>query len=809
MAYISTNQPIKDISIMSVQGSLSRMWHNACFLMMLSGEVQVRMDDHATYLNDHGILLVEPDQPFEVTGHGSNLLMIIRMDYDFFVQGRAGRFGALVCNSAEDTQRDYTLLRQMLSHLALNYYENSECRDLRQLELCYSLLYYLNTTHYAAGGTSLSGRTDGENRGRQVISYIESNYMQDIRLDDLSAATYLSPSYLSRLFKRLTGTNFKSYLEQVRLRHAVEDMRATDQTITAIAYNNGFPNVTALSAAIRKKYDMSPNEFRRSLETTETEASEPPSYHAVEYQTVRENLEILAGSEPVKSLGMYRFPDQMEYMVEDVSRFSPIRPIWKQMINVGTLESLFHLNARSHLAMLQDEIGFRYARIESVLTDASVPMMADGQYNFSRFDRAIELLLSLKLVPFLDLSFKGDFNTLISRSGGLYRGDRPRQQMSDSEFLDKASALIRHCINTFGAGVVETWGVEICAGHDVDLEYLETPEGYASRFRDTWRMIKTWLPNMLVGGPESHIAKGFDFIERVADLLQKWGIKPDFLSLCAVPYEPAGGEAEKGRYIISSDPDYIRNRVSDLRELLDRRGGTDIPIWITVFSQDIRTRNHVNDSAHQATFIVKNTLDLIGLVDVVGYWQLSDMDSEYIDTTRILFGGTGIISKDGLKKPGFSALKRLSSINTLMVKKEGNMLLTTNAINTYNLVLYNYAHFTDLYCLSNGEGVTWNNAYTVFDDAATKDLAITLRGLEQGRYKVITTTLNRENGCLFDEWLRYGIMDGLQPHDIHYLQDIVHPQRAVRYHDCTDGTLRLTAQMLPHEVKFLIILREM
>ena len=70
-------------------------------------------------------------------------------------------------------------------------------------------------------------------------------------------------------------------------------------------------------------------------------------------------------------------------------------------------------------------------------------------------------------------------------------------------------------------------------------------------------------------------------------------------------------------------------------------------------------------------------------------------------------------------------------------------------------------------------------------------------------------TLNRENGSLFDEWLRYGIIDGLQPHDIHYLQDIVHPQRMVRYHDCQDGTLKLTMQMLPHEVKFLLILREL
>ena len=809
MAYVSTSPPIKDISIMSVQGNVNRMWHNACFLMMLNGEVQVRIADHVTYLNDNGILLVEPDIPFDVTGHGSNLLMIIRVDYDFFVQGKAGRFGTLVCNSAEDDRRDYSLLRQMLSHLALTYYENSECKELRQLELCYALLYYLNTTHYEAGGTAISGGADGESRGRQVISYIESNYMQDIRLDDLSEATYLSPSYLSRLFKKLTGTNFKSYLEEVRLRHAVEEMRRTDQTITAIAYNNGFPNVSALSSAIRKKYDMSPNEFRHSLETLEPESVEPPPFQEVEYQTVRRNLENLAGPEPVKALGMYRFPDQMEYVVEDVSKFRPIQPIWKQMINLGTLAGLSNVNTKSHLILLQDEIGFKYARIEGVLTEESMPMLPNGQYNFSQFDRAIELLLSLKMTPFLDLSFKGDY-VLLNRSEVLYRGDRPRVPATDREFQEKVLALIRHCINTFGVGEVERWGVEICALHDETLNFIETPAEYARRFSAVYRMIKSWLPNMLVGGPEHNIAIDYSFLHDVLVLLRKNGLTPDFLSLCAVPYEPTQGIDGGIPFVLSARADYIKDRVRDVKEILRTQfPEMELPIWITAFSQDIRTRNHVNDSAFQATFIVKNTLDLIDMVDVIGYWQLSDVDSEYIDTTRILFGGTGIISKDGLKKPGFSALKRLSIINTLMIRKEGNMLLTTNAINTYNIILYNYAHFNDLYCLTTGESITCDNAYTVFSDSATKDISITLNGLPNGRYKVITSTLNREYGSLFDEWLRYGIIDGLQPHDIHYLHDIVHPQRAVRYHDCGDGMLQLAMQMLPHEVKFLLILREM
>lgn len=809
MPYQPNNPPIVDISTLSIQGICRRIWHNVCFLFMLNGEIQVEVDGHASYLNNNGIMLVEADTPFTMTGHGSNLVMIIRMDYDFFAQGKAGRgLGVLVCNSAEDGERDYSMLRQMLSHLALNYFEPGDSRDLRLLELCYSLLYYLNTTHYVSAGPEVGGELTGEKRGHQIISYIESNYMHELQLEDLSQLSYLSTSYLSRLFKKMTGMNFKAYLQEVRLRHAVEDMRRTDQTITAIAYNNGFPNVSALNSAIRKQYGMVPNEFRKTLARETAESAKPEPYHVVEYDNVRTNLQILAGAKPPKAMGIYRYPDQVEYRVDDVTKFQPIQAIWKTMINVGTIQGMVGVGIEAQLHLLQNEIGFQYARLEGVLTDESIPMMSDGRYNFTYFDRTIVLLQSLQMTPFLDLTLKGDYIWL-SLTRIVYRGRKPQSQSSNQTFINKVSALLRHCINTFGANAVGRWRVEIGALHDERLSFLERPEDYAGRFRTVYRMIKEWLPDMLVGGPNHNIATETDFMKKAMALLQKDGVMFDFLSLCAIPHTRTLLEDGSTHFVVSPNPNHIRDSVEEVRNILEDMGLAGLPIWVTAFAPEVRTRNYISDSCYQATFFAKNTLDLIGLVDVIGYWQLSDIDNEYIDTPRILFGGTGILSKDGLKKPGFTTLKRLSSINTLMVEKTGSMLLTTNAINTYNIVLYNYAHFNNVYCLSSGEGVNYDNAYTVFGDAATRNISVHLNGLQRGRYKVVTTTLNRESGSLFDEWLRYGIIDELQPHDIRYLKDIVHPHRAVRYQNCEDGSLELTMQMLPHEVKFLILIREL
>ncbi|MBR1496053.1 MAG: hypothetical protein IJ617_00310 [Oscillospiraceae bacterium] len=537
-------------------------------------------------------------------------------------------------------------------------------------------------------------------------------------------------------------------------------------------------------------------------------AEEPPPYRELDYDSIRENIENMASPEPPRALGMFRYPDQLEYQIDDVSRFSPVSPIWKTMINAGSINGLLNVNVCEQLTLLQEELGFRYARMESVLTDESIPALPGGQYNFSHFDRAIEQLLSLKLTPFLDLSFKGD-PTLLSRSGGLYRGDRPRARSTEREFLEKTAALLRHCINTFGAGEVETWGVELCALHDERLFPLEKPAEYGRRFVAAFRMIKQWLPHMLVGGPEHHVAMDNAFLKEVAEHIRAEGIEPDFFSLCAIPYVQTQPGSNDVPLVISPDPDFIPNTVRELREIIRHVMGKPVPLWITVFGPDIRTRNHLNDSLYQATFLVKNTIDLIGLADVLGYWQLSDIENEYTDTTRALFGGTGILSKDGLKKPGFTALKRMARLCTQMVERSAGLLVTTNGINTYNVVLYNYSHFNDTYCLSTGEGINPDMVYTVFRDSAARDITLRLGGLPRGRYRVITVTLNREYGCLFDDWMAYGILDNMQPYDLHYLRDIVHPHRAVQYYECTDGTIELAMQMLPHEVKFLTILLEL
>ena len=69
----------------------------------------------------------------------------------------------------------------------------------------------------------------------------------------------------------------------------------------------------------------------------------------------------------------------------------------------------------------------------------------------------------------------------------------------------------------------------------------------------------------------------------------------------------------------------------------------------------ISDRNLINDSCFKGAYILKNYIDLIDRVEGMSYFVGSDRVSEYYDTEELLFGGTGLLTKDGIQKPAMFA----------------------------------------------------------------------------------------------------------------------------------------------------------
>lgn len=101
------------------------------------------------------------------------------------------------------------------------------------------------------------------NRLSTITGYIRENYTKELSLEMVADRFGYSPSYLSRMFRKYAQTNYKTYLQNVRIEYGFRELANTDHMIGEIALNNGFPNQKAFTREFKKKYGILPSEYRR------------------------------------------------------------------------------------------------------------------------------------------------------------------------------------------------------------------------------------------------------------------------------------------------------------------------------------------------------------------------------------------------------------------------------------------------------------------------------------------------------------------------------------------------------------------
>lgn len=95
-----------------------------------------------------------------------------------------------------------------------------------------------------------------------VKNYIRAHLDQELTRESLASMVYLTPDYLSHLFKRETGFSLTNYIIYERIEESKRLLAGTDQNISEIATRCGFQNISYFSRQFRRFTGMTPREFR-------------------------------------------------------------------------------------------------------------------------------------------------------------------------------------------------------------------------------------------------------------------------------------------------------------------------------------------------------------------------------------------------------------------------------------------------------------------------------------------------------------------------------------------------------------------
>lgn len=97
-----------------------------------------------------------------------------------------------------------------------------------------------------------------------AMDYVLKNHAGDITAKDCAREVGMSYAYFSHMFKKVLGKSFVAYLTEVRINHAEKELILSDKSITQIAGECGFNNVSYFIAKYKELRGKTPHHYRKN-----------------------------------------------------------------------------------------------------------------------------------------------------------------------------------------------------------------------------------------------------------------------------------------------------------------------------------------------------------------------------------------------------------------------------------------------------------------------------------------------------------------------------------------------------------------
>lgn len=152
-----------------------------------------------------------------------------------------------------------SLLRKLENECRYNDDYNTQLCTIHLMEL----LVNLNKNALQKNIRITDDLTEYEDRIQSVCRYICNYYNRPINLEEIAKIAYMSPTYFSKKFKKVTGFGFNEYLNSVRVKMAINMLLETRYSITEIAMYCGYQDSNYFGDVFRKMTGISPSAYRK------------------------------------------------------------------------------------------------------------------------------------------------------------------------------------------------------------------------------------------------------------------------------------------------------------------------------------------------------------------------------------------------------------------------------------------------------------------------------------------------------------------------------------------------------------------
>ena len=135
--------------------------------------------------------------------------------------------------------------------MVIDEIKTSDCLD--------EVIYLVNT--FSSEVAEKIGITTTDNIVKRVLAYMERNYAQPLKLEDIAKIFSYNSAYLGKVFKKITGQSFNSVLNRIRIENAKRLLLDSDMKVYQISEQVGYNNTDYFYSKFRKYVGVSPKEY--------------------------------------------------------------------------------------------------------------------------------------------------------------------------------------------------------------------------------------------------------------------------------------------------------------------------------------------------------------------------------------------------------------------------------------------------------------------------------------------------------------------------------------------------------------------
>ncbi|RAI98331.1 AraC-like DNA-binding protein [Paenibacillus pabuli] len=251
-------------------------WHQCCEILIVFEGTGTVVMNNKTYSIKKGMLFVF--QPFEihkvfakVTHECPYERAVIHINHSLMDQylkeypRRRAWFDRL-CHSSE-IERAFDFSREMnLFNYCLEDYGSIAHKEQgdSQEEITVFILQFLSAMARVFPKNQLESTLTRRKKEHSelIMQWLDEHYMESDILNKLADHLHFTRSYVSRLFKKETGSNLSEYLAAKRIKVAAHLLETTFLPVEVISHHVGFQNVSHFISCFKKTYEITPLKYK-------------------------------------------------------------------------------------------------------------------------------------------------------------------------------------------------------------------------------------------------------------------------------------------------------------------------------------------------------------------------------------------------------------------------------------------------------------------------------------------------------------------------------------------------------------------